>query len=83
MPRGGEWHENAHPNFLWMPERVQSPNRATIASLWTYGLRPSRVEELTHIARTASETAYPLCQVLKKLVDRSAGNASYRCPDRH
>lgn len=82
IPTGGEWHENAHPDFLWVPRKgtnIYSNFDDTNLS-FTGKAAPSTL--VTSVARNASRNAYPLCQVLKELVKGSSGRDTYECANK-
>lgn len=76
---GGEWHENAHPDFLWVP-------RAGITALTAFDRpdvkftgREIPSPDVTQIASRGSQRGYPICRVLKPLIDSSSGTRTYHC----
>lgn len=79
VPTGGEWHENRHPDFLWVPEKESfaqaaydsEPVKVDLAKL------PERLTTVTAV--TASQTGYPLCKVLSPLVEAANGHQKYPC----
>lgn len=76
---GGEWHTNAHPDFLWVPakDEVATTNYDSVEVSYN-GKSPT--EALTATAAEASQSGgYPLCRVLKYLVEKSSGE-TYACP---
>jgi hypothetical protein len=81
IPSGGEWHNNAHPDFLWVPRArtfASSPHDKN--DIHFDGKTPPS-EELTQVATQASTSGLPLCRVLKHLVHGATGiETSYRCP---
>jgi len=76
---GGEWHSNVHPDFLWLPRKnsIALTNYDRIALDFSATKEPN--EKVTKTAKAASGDGYPLCQVLKELVNRSSGTQAYRC----
>lgn len=76
---GGEWHENAHPDFLWVPRKdvVATTELDRYVPAVDPKLEPSA--QLTQVAREASGWGYPLCKVVSSLMELSSGE-SYRCP---
>lgn len=79
VPMGGEWHENTHPDFFWVPKK------GTVASAkWDIRLPKINPQSgpnanLTSIARQSSKEGYPLCSVIEALVTESSGSSAYRC----
>lgn len=97
---GGEWHSNAHPDFLWVPEGREDEgsayghvartnlDRRGDADLVTISKdrAPSRLT--TREAALGGRQGYPLCQVVKQLVNASKDgrkvhpvNPDYHCYD--
>lgn len=63
---GGEWHENAHPDFLWVPRQGEVPRAPGVEAVAYQGEQgPSRA--LTRAARRAGDSEIPMCSVLKEL----------------
>ena len=64
-PQGGEWHENAHPDFVWLPNRravaAMDYDNIHLSYTGTQAPHPS----VTSLAKAASSSGYPLCQVVK------------------
>jgi hypothetical protein len=82
-PMGGEWHSNAHPDFLWIPNRnsFAGSELDRVALNFTGTEVPSGTT--TALSIQASQRGLPLCQVVKHLVSQSSGAAEYRCPPTH
>jgi hypothetical protein len=78
---GGEWHSNAHPDFLWVPTResIATTHHDRKPVHFTGAAAPSK--SVTQVARQASRQGYPLCRVLSELLQRSSGSSQYRCPN--
>lgn len=76
---GGEWHSNAHPDFLWVPTKGSMAHHLVdLYSLnFTGGDIPSA--SLTKQGQLASRLGYPLCSVISHLVQQSSGR-EYHCP---
>lgn len=74
---GGEWHENAHPDFLWVPHKATVPWLTVDKTKVQYQGTPS--DALTVLARQGSAEAYPLCEVVKHLLDASTGTNAVQC----
>jgi len=80
--RGGEWHENAHPDFLWLPQAGISALTAFDRDNVPFDGKKVPSRKLTDAASSGSARGYPICTVLKKLIDGSSGTRSYRCAAR-
>jgi hypothetical protein len=76
---GGEWHENAHPDFLWVPKAGVTPYTAFDQSAVSFNGKAAPSAELTRSASAGSRRGYPICRVLKALIDESSGTRTYRC----
>lgn len=76
---GGEWHTNAHPDFLWVPQRnsVAHSSFDMEAPVFNGDDQPST--GLTQMSRSASRQGYPLCSVISRLLKLSATEGEYRC----
>ena len=76
---GGEWHTNAHPDFLWVPQRnsVAYSSLDVDAPAFTGNEKPSTV--LTRASQSASRQGYPLCSVVSRLLKLSSVEGEYRC----
>lgn len=73
---GGEWHSNAHPDFLWTPVKASSASTDDDSGA-TYSGKVTAA--LTRKAASASRNeGYPLCAVIKNLVEESSGE-KYSC----
>ncbi len=77
---GGEWHENSHPDFLWVP-------RKGTRALTSYDTKPIDYSgkrevgvDATKYARKASQSGVPLCEVLSTLIELSTGAEADLCP---
>ncbi len=80
IPTGGEWHTNSHPDFLWMAEQNSYPHQPTDdEDNVKVSLTTAPSPALNEAAEKASFTeAYPLCAVVKALVEASSGT-TYHC----
>jgi len=76
---GGEWHENAHPDFLWVPQKEAQAAFPHDREKLNVDLTKEPEPFTTQLAEHASGYGYPLCQILAPLVEASSGDASYRC----
>lgn len=77
---GGEWWENNHPDFLWTPaehavasmgldkRQIQVQHGAN--HKLSFGVNEAMLD---NTIRPASNNAYPLCHVLRPLLEKSAG----------
>jgi hypothetical protein len=80
VAEGGEWHELAHPDFLWVPRKTSSVRSSFdyVDLGFTGTSAPSAAATAT--AQQASAQGFPLCQVLKPLVKQASGIDGYVCP---
>jgi len=76
---GGEWHTNAHPDFLWVPQKgAVAQTSFDLPNLNFDGNdKPSNV--VTQRASQASSYGYPLCSVISTLLEKSTGTTTYDC----
>jgi hypothetical protein len=76
---GGEWQQNSHPDFLWVPKKgaTSATNFDRNMINVGLGLPPNNIETAT--AQQASQHGNPLCQVIKALIAQSTGVDSYPC----
>lgn len=79
-PRGGEWAENTHPDFLWVPRKDTYTRTSFDFINLNYNGTTALNGDATETAQAASQYGYPLCQVLKVLVAKSSGVDGVRCP---
>ncbi len=63
---GGEWYQNAHPDFIWMP--VKNSTALNIEDL-----KVNSIDTAVATASTASKTNAPLRFVLDKLLELATG----------
>jgi len=75
---GGEWHQNAHPDFLWIPQKGTRPKHTADVRL-SYDLTALPSSELAKAGAGGSVQGYPLCAVLNPLVE-SSSRKKYGCP---
>lgn len=68
---GGEWHQNNHPDFLFVPQK-----NSTAQTMWDFlGDDPKLIGPEASI-----RSAYPLCKIVKSLVENSSpDNGVYSC----
>lgn len=79
---GGEWHENTHPDFLWLPKKGASPfTEFDKPEPWYPGDRTPPAE-LTAAAAKGSQAGYPICRVLMHLANWTSGTNRYQCRGR-
>jgi hypothetical protein len=80
VPKGGEWHDNNHPDFLWIPRKESYAFLDADREKLKYrGKLTSAVQKkLNEVAPPASDQGYPLCQVVSYLVEQSSGQP-YEC----
>ena len=76
---GGEWHTNAHPDFLWVPQKNSVALKSFDVDHLNFTGTESPSEPLSQQARKASEYGYPLCSVISKLLGSSAMGSQYLC----
>lgn len=76
---GGEWHENKHPDFLWMPKPGSFAKVKEDKEPIDYDGEEPVDSSVTELARKASRRGAPLCQVLKFLFEKSADQPTYAC----
>ncbi|MBI1861826.1 MAG: hypothetical protein HYR96_13005 [Deltaproteobacteria bacterium] len=81
LPVGGEWHENAHPDFLWVPQKGAVAQLGFDSGIPEYSLAAAAPSAVIERANEASASGYPLCKVLRALVDASSGTSTYHCAD--
>ncbi len=79
IPTGGEWHENRHPDFLWVPEKGSIAKLNYDATALNVDLLRKPEPLTTTTATQASSSGYPLCQVLEKVVRSANPQGSYQC----
>ena len=79
-PSGGEWHQNSHPDFLWVHRKGTFPvSQHDVPGLMFSGdAVPS--SRFTETAKNASRVGMPLCRVMKELTRRSTTKDTYPCP---
>ncbi|NBY19448.1 hypothetical protein EBQ74_04220 [bacterium] len=76
---GGEWHENSHPDFLWVPQKGSVPKINFDQEDITFSLSERANAQLTATAQKASPLGSPLCKVIKALLAESTGTDTYHC----
>jgi len=71
---GGEWLQNNHPDFLFVPKKGK-----VAQSFWDW-LPPDNF--LKNAQRASQMNGYPMCSVLKTLVENAAieSGTEYQCP---
>ncbi len=68
---GGEWYQQAHPDFMWKPTmnaNVASYQDASLEGKWTNSLPPA---QWTVQAKEASKNSLPLSTVINQLVEKA------------
>jgi hypothetical protein len=80
VPMGGEWHNNTHPDFLWMPQNGAVAHEKWDEQISGVNLSELPNESLIESASKASKEGYPLCRVIEALVNASSRGEQYRCP---
>lgn len=76
---GGEWHTNAHPDFLWVPQKGVVAHTSFDLPNLTFDGHEQPSEMVTHWASQASSYGYPLCPVISTLLENSTGTTTYHC----
>ena len=79
IPMGGEWHENTHPDFLWVPKKGSVASAKWDLQTSEIDIRTVPKENLTEVATESSKEGYPLCPAIEALVRESSGSSAYRC----
>jgi hypothetical protein len=81
IPMGGEWHQNSHPDFLWVPKKrsFAAGSSDYVDVDYTGHSKPSA--RLTSLAQDSSGDGSPLCRVVKELFRQSSGKDDYLCPE--
>lgn len=79
IPLGGEWHENTHPDFFWVPKKGEVASEKWDLKMPEVDVDAVPDKELTDVAKQSSREGYPLCSVIEALVRKSSGSFSYRC----
>ncbi len=77
-PTGGEWHGNAHPDFLWIPRKNEVTLTGTEKKDRLYHFKEVS-GKLPSLAQSASREGYPLCNMVSELVSKAAEKSKYRC----
>jgi hypothetical protein len=72
VPTGGEWLSNDHPDFLWVPKKGSVATGDNDDPSLTYRSDAGPTPNLTTTAVTSSGDAFPLCEVLASLVNKSS-----------
>jgi hypothetical protein len=72
---GGEWLQNNHPDFLFVPKKG-----SVAQSFWDWLPQDNF---LKNAQRASQMGGYPMCSVVKKLVENSvsAPGTEYQCPE--
>ncbi len=86
VPRGGEWHNNVHPDFLWVPKNVKQVSGKYVSLAWheedknkiNFTLANEADNKVTSTAQRASLEGYPLCNVIRPILEVSS-NQNYHC----
>jgi hypothetical protein len=80
IAKGGEWHSNLHPDFLWVPKRNEVSREKWDDKNLKVDLSSIPNEKLSELASKASKAGYPLCSAVEALVNASSdGSRTYRC----
>jgi hypothetical protein len=68
---GGEWHDNAHPDFLWVPRRGAFATTEFDDTPFPFSGEGRLSLRATEHAREASREGVPLASVVSKLVEKA------------
>lgn len=79
IPMGGEWHENTHPDFFWVPKKDTVATAKWDLKMPELNIQAEPNDALTSVARQSSKEGYPLCSVVEALVKESSESTLYRC----
>lgn len=71
IPQGGEWQNNTHPNFLWVPKHGTKVKLGTVDADYDPDVIPTT--GLSTAASQLSNDGIPSCNVVTELVTRSTG----------
>lgn len=71
-PIGGEWHQNAHPDFIWVPQKGSHPSHVADRGISSFDGEAGPTSRLTAAARNASRSNYPLRSVVDALVEAAS-----------
>lgn len=74
--KGGEWYNNTHPDFFWLP-RNGSVALATGDQSIPYQTDRAPSADMTTLAKSISPTGSTACSVLSALVNQSAATGKY------
>jgi hypothetical protein len=77
---GGEWHENNHPDFLWVVQKGKIPVTRFDNNALSIDFTHSPSKMLTETAKLSSQHGNPLCRLIKELIFQSTGSDTYNCP---
>lgn len=69
---GGEWHQSAHPDFIWTPTLntvAESPYDAYLNNVWSLGLPVN--ESFKKAAKASSVRGIPLRKIIGKILEQS------------
>ena len=74
--KGGEWYNNTHPDFLWVP-KVESVAKNDDDQGIYYSPSRAPTKKITTLAKTVSANGSPICSVLSSLVNASTNKGTY------
>ena len=74
--KGGEWYNNTHPDFLWLP-KVGTVSLADGDKAIAYEFDRAPTADVTTLAKAVSPNGAPACSVLSALVNQSAATGKY------
>ena len=77
---GGEWHTNAHPDFLWVPQKGSVAYSTMDGEVPIFKGDEPPSNDLIDRAQSGSRQGYPLCSVISKLLQSSSVESKYQCP---
>jgi Transglutaminase elicitor len=63
IPKGGEWHNNTHPDFLWLPKKGSMAGEKWDKEVPKLDLSQVQTQDTTEVAVKASNKAIPFAQL--------------------
>ena len=74
--KGGEWYNNTHPDFLWLP-RANSVAMGEGDASFPYTIDRMTTTDVTTAAQTLSPKGSPVCSLVSALVNASTESGTY------